>query len=106
MNKRFKSITAFVTPALLALALAGCAGTSKQESTGELIDDSVITTKVKAALVKDPVVSALAVSVETRKGIVVLSGFVDNESQARRAAEVAAGVQGVVSVKSGLVVKS
>ena len=73
---------------------------------GQYVDDSVITTKVKAALVKDPVVSALAVSVETRKGIVVLSGFVDNESQARRAAEVAAGVQGVVSVKSGLVVKS
>jgi len=74
--------------------------------TGQYVDDSVITAKVKAALVKDPAVSALAVSVETRKGIVLLSGFVDSDSQARRAAEIAAGVQGVVSVKNGLTVKS
>jgi hyperosmotically inducible periplasmic protein len=73
---------------------------------GRFIDDSVITARVKAALLKDPVVSALAVSVETHKGTVVLSGFVENEGQQRRAAEVAATVQGVVTVKNGIVVKS
>src|SRR5262245_26638930 len=61
-------------------------------------EDSVITAKIKAALLKDPAVSALAVSVETRKGTVVLSGVVESESQVRRAEEIAAGVQGVVNV--------
>lgn len=73
---------------------------------GQFVDDSVITAKVKAALLKDPVVSALAVSVETRKGTVVLSGFVDSDSQLRRAQEIAAGVQGVLTVKNALVIKS
>jgi len=73
---------------------------------GKYVDDSVITTKVKAALLKDRALSALAVSVETHLGTVLLSGFVDNQDQARRAAEIAAGVQGVVEVKSSLTVKS
>jgi hyperosmotically inducible protein len=73
---------------------------------GKYVEDSVITTKVKAALMKDRALSALAVSVETRLGTVLLSGFVDNQDQARRAAEVAARVQGVVEVKSNLTVKS
>lgn len=73
---------------------------------GQYIDDSVITAKVKAALLKDPVVSAVVVSVETHKGTVLLSGFVDNESQARRAVKIAASVQGVVAVKNSLSVKS
>ena len=73
---------------------------------GQFIDDSVITARIKAALMKDPAVSALAVSVETRKGTVVLSGFVESDNQMRRAAEIAAGVQGVVTVKNALVVKS
>lgn len=77
-----------------------------REAAGQFVDDSVITAKVKAALLKDPAVSALAVSVETRKGTVLLSGFVENDNQLRRAQEVAAGVQGVVTVKNGLVVKS
>lgn len=70
------------------------------------IDDRVITAKVKAALVKDPDVKALEVSVETNRGIVLLSGFVDNEKQARRAQEIAASIQGVRNVKSNLLVKS
>lgn len=73
---------------------------------GQYIDDSMITAKVKAALLKDPVVSAFAVSVETSKGIVLLSGFVQNDNQARRAVEIASGVQGVVTVKNGLAIKS
>ena len=73
---------------------------------GQYIDDSVITAKVKAALLKDPVVSGFAVSVETYKGVVLLSGFVQNDNQARRAAEIASGVQGVVTVKNALSIKS
>jgi len=69
------------------------------------IGDSVITAKVKAALVKDPNVKALEVSVETAKGTVLLSGFVDNEEQARRAQEIAVSIKGVKSVISNLVVK-
>lgn len=72
---------------------------------GQYVDDSVITARVKAALLKDPSVKALAVSVETYKGTVLLSGFVESEDQARRAAEIAAGVRGVVNVKSNLTVK-
>ncbi len=73
---------------------------------GQYIDDSVITAKVKAALLKDPVVSGFAVSVETYKGVVLLSGFVQNDNQARRAAEIASGVPGVVTVKNALSIKS
>jgi hyperosmotically inducible periplasmic protein len=73
---------------------------------GQYLDDSVITAKVKAALLGDPVVSAFAVSVETYKGIVLLSGFVQNGSQAKRAAQIASAVQGVVNVKNALAIKS
>ena len=66
--------------------------------------DSLITAKVKAALVKDPVVSALDVSVETAYGEVLLSGFVDNDRQARRAKEVAASIEGVTQVHSNIIV--
>jgi hyperosmotically inducible periplasmic protein len=73
---------------------------------GQYLDDSVITARVKAALLKDPVVSAFAVSVETHKGVVLLSGFVRNDNQARRAAEIASNVQGVVTVKNALAIRS
>jgi hyperosmotically inducible periplasmic protein len=73
---------------------------------GRYLDDSVITAKVKAALLRDPIVSAFAVSVETYKGIVLLSGFVRDRTHARRAAEIAASVQGVVTVKNALTTKS
>lgn len=73
---------------------------------GQYVDDSLLTAKVKAALLKDSVMSALAVSVETHKGIVLLSGFVDNETQVHRAAEIASGVEGVQDVKNSLTVKS
>jgi hyperosmotically inducible protein len=72
---------------------------------GQFVEDSVITARVKAELIKDPLVKAFDVKVETRKGVVLLSGFVDKSSQARRAAELARGVSGVVNVKNGLVVR-
>ena len=69
------------------------------------IDDSIITAKVKAELVKDPLVSALDVGVETYKGLVQLSGFVDNQDQIRRAERIASSVRGVKSVRNSLLVK-
>jgi hyperosmotically inducible protein len=77
-----------------------------REAAGQYVEDSVITAKVKAALLKDLKTKSFAVSVETRNGTVLLSGFVDDEGQVKRAAEIAGSVQGVVSVKSGLAVKS
>jgi hyperosmotically inducible periplasmic protein len=73
---------------------------------GQNVSDSMITAKVKAALLKDPVVSAFVVAVETKKGIVQLSGFVRSSSQVRRAAEIAYGVQGVVTVRNALTIKT
>ena len=72
----------------------------------QFIDDSIITARIKAALFKDPQVSALDVKVETHMGTVLLSGFVDDEKQARRAAEIATWTRGVTAVRNGLVVKN
>lgn len=90
---------------VLSAAFLGCAGSQKQESTGEYIDDSVITARVKAAIAQDPSLSAFQINVETFKGEVQLSGFVDSARDKTRAGEVAAGVKGVKSVKNDLVVK-
>jgi len=70
------------------------------------VDDSVITAKVKAALLKDPLISGLEVSVTTHNGAVLLSGIVNSEQQARRAAQLAAGTGGVTSVRNSLIVRS
>lgn len=98
--------------ALLSLGAAGvvslptgCAGTATKQSTGEFVDDATITTKVKTALVKDPVVKAGQVDVTTFKGTVQLSGFVDTAEQKSRAAQLAAGVGGVHDVVNNITVK-
>ena len=83
----------------------GCASTTTRQSTGEYIDDAAITTKVKAALVKDPVVKAVDVKVDTFKGVVQLSGFVDNNEQRAQAERVAASTAGVMSVKNNIALK-
>jgi osmotically-inducible protein OsmY len=92
--------------ALLATVLGACAGSPTKESTGELVDDSVITTKVKSKLVGDKDVSAFDVQVETFKGVVQLSGFVSSEQERRRAAELARSIGGVKEVRNDLQVKS
>ncbi len=69
------------------------------------LDDSAVTAMVKAELLKDAGIRALAISVETHRGQVILSGFVDNEQQVRRAAEIAAGVRGVTAIKNSLLLK-
>ena len=85
---------------------SGCAGTSTRESTGEYIDDASITAKVKAAFVKDPMVKALQVNVDTFKGAVQLSGFVDTAEQKSRAEQVARGINGVSDVKNNITIKA
>ncbi len=91
---------------LLAIAvLAGCAATRTQESTGEYVDDSTITAKVKAAIFDDPALKVFQISVETFKGAVQLSGFVNSPQVVSRAGEVASRVSGVKSVKNNLLVK-
>ena len=84
----------------------GCASTATRASTGEYIDDSVITTKVKTALVRDDSTPASAIKVETFKGAVQLSGFVDTEAQKTEAGIVASRVEGVKQVVNNIVVSA
>ena len=90
---------------VFVVTLIGYALSCKGESPGEYVDDSVITTKVKAELLAAPDISSLAIKVETVKGVVQLSGFVNNKEQASKAVEIARSVQGVKSVNDSLVVK-
>ena len=96
--------TAFACAALLA-SMLGCASTSKQEGTGEYFDDTVITTKVKAAILEEPTLKSMEINVETFKGTVQLSGFVSSRAAEERAVQVARGVKGVTSVKNDMRVK-
>jgi osmotically-inducible protein OsmY len=86
-------------------AFLGCASTRTQESAGEYIDDSVITSKVKAEILGDEHLKSLQIGVETNKGVVQLSGFVNSAQARQRAGEVAASVKGVSSVRNDLIVK-
>jgi osmotically-inducible protein OsmY len=91
---------------LLALAvIAGCGTTRTQESSGEYVDSSVITAKVKAAIFDDPALKVFDIKVETFKDVVQLSGFVNSAEIRSRAGVVAGRVSGVKSVKNDLVVK-
>jgi osmotically-inducible protein OsmY len=104
MKKRNMFIGCLVLLMLIA-TLVACASTSKQEGTGEYVDDSVITTKVKSSLAVDDFLKSFEISVETYKGIVQLTGFVDSQKAIDKAGEIASGVQGVKSVKNNLNVK-
>jgi osmotically-inducible protein OsmY len=104
MLKRHR-ILGFLLCIALVTAFLGCASTPKKAGTGEYIDDRVITTKVKAALVEDPMTKAYQINVDTFKGEVQLSGFVDSAQAVAKAGEVARGVNGVKSVKNNLIVK-
>ncbi|NTV15236.1 MAG: BON domain-containing protein [Desulfobulbaceae bacterium] len=89
----------------LALSFIGCAATQKHESTGQYVDDSVITSKVKANIFDDPALKTLQINVKTFKGIVQLSGFVDSPQSVTRAGQMATSVDGVKSVANDLIVK-
>jgi len=89
---------------LMATAL-GCASTAKQEGTGEYVDDTVITGKVKAAIFNEPTLKSAEINVETFKGIVQLSGFVSSAAAENTAVVVARKVEGVKSVKNDMRLK-
>jgi osmotically-inducible protein OsmY len=101
---RFTSISVLFA-ALALTAVAGCASTQKHESTGQYIDDSAITTSVKAAIFNEPGLKSSEINVETFKGRVQLSGFVSSRDKIDRAVQVAQAVNGVTSVANDMRVK-
>ena len=108
--KPLKYISTIFLAIMLATAL-GCASTkstskTEKESAGEYFDDSVITTKVKAAILKEDSLKSTEINVETYKGVVQLSGFVNSEADIKKAVEVARGVKGVTSVKNDMRLKA
>lgn len=98
-------ITRFLLSLVLMLSVAGCAGTKVTESTGEYFDDSMITTKIKSAILADSRLKLLDITVTTFKGVVQLSGFVDSKGVSERAVQVSRTVKGVKAVNNSLVVK-
>lgn len=103
-----KQLSKYLSALFLAVALVatvGCSSMPRQEGTGEYVDDSVITTKVKAAILNEPTLKIAEINVETFKGVVQLSGFVSSQAAANKAVEVARGVGGVKSVKNDMRVK-
>ena len=104
MKKSHIVIRFFVVLMMIA-AFVACASTPKQEGTGEYIDDSVITTKVKSLLAADDFLKSFQIGVESRKGIVQLSGFVNSQAAVNKAGQIARGVEGVKYVKNDLIVK-
>ncbi len=100
-----RSITHMAAAALFVTALAGCAGTSNQESTGEYVDDAVITSTVKAMILKEKFMNGIAVNVETYKGAVQLSGFVNTVADHDKAVALSRGVKGVTQVKDDIIVR-
>ena len=107
-RKKIMKITQKLATIMLAfslIGLAGCAATKQQESTGEYIDDSWITTKVKAEILKEETLKSAEINVETFKGVVQLSGFVSSTANIEKAIVVARNVKGVKSVKNDMRVK-
>ena len=104
MAKRHRILSLLICIGLIAVFL-GCASTPKREGTGEYFDDSAITTKVKAAIFSEPTLKVFQINVETFKGEVQLSGFVNSAEIVKKAGEVASTVKGVKSVKNSLIVK-
>lgn len=99
---RFKII--FICLVLVA-GFFGCASSGHRESTGEYLDNSVITSKVKTAIFNEPTLKSMQITVESFKGDVQLSGFVDSIQSVQKAGEITRSIEGVVSVKNDLVVK-
>ena len=104
MKKLYRMVKVSVCIGIIS-AFLGCATTQKSESTGQYVDDTTITTKVKADIFSEPGLSTLQITVTTYKGVVQLSGFVDSAQNAKKAGEIARKVKGVAEVKNDLVVK-
>jgi osmotically-inducible protein OsmY len=100
-----RSAALLVAVMLGSSLMAACSSTPSQQSTGEAIDDGVVTASVKAKLIEDPVTKAHQINVDTFKGNVSLSGFVESEQARARALQLARDVDGVKSVKDGMQVR-
>lgn len=101
-----RNTAALMLAALMAsTVLAGCSSSPTQQSAGQAVDDGVVTAKVKAALIADPVTKAHQINVETFKGTVQLSGFVETDEARSRALQLARDVDGVKKVKDALEVR-
>jgi osmotically-inducible protein OsmY len=108
MTRRISTMIAAASLALSGTAILGCATTpppKPHETTGEYLDDSVVTTKVKGALLNEPGLKSFQISVKTYKDVVQLSGFVDSAEAKQLAGRVASSVQGVSGVRNDLIVK-
>ena len=104
-SKKLAALTALTFGLTLCGFYSGCAATPTKDSTGQYVDDTGITTKVKSALLGDDMVKSFEIKVETVKGVVQLSGFVDNSDQKTAAGKDAAAVSGVTDVSNNLIVK-
>ena len=104
MTLTFKRLSIAVAATALTL-LMGCASTATTEGTGGFIDDSVITTKTKAAIFNDAALKSSEINVETFKGRVQLSGFVKSQADINHAVDLARGVAGVTAVKNDMRLK-
>lgn len=102
---KFRQIVKGLILMVALTAFLGCASTQKQSSAGEYVDDTVITTKVKAAIFDEPTLKTLQINVETFKGEVQLSGFVDSANSVSKAGAVAGKVKGVTRVKNDLIIR-
>lgn len=92
----------FAGLAIVVASMMGCASTTKHEGTGEYVDDTVVTTKVKTAIFNEPSLKSSEINVETFKGTVQLSGFVRDAADKRKAVEITRGVTGVLAVKDDI----
>ena len=99
-RKIFSLVCAFVL-----VTMIGCASTATREGTGEYVDDTVITTKVKAAVFNEPTLKSAEINVETFKGVVQLTGFVSSRAAINKAVEVTRGIAGVTSVRNDMRLK-
>jgi hyperosmotically inducible protein len=104
MNQSRKYLSAIFLAVALA-STAGCASTSGQAGVGEYVDDSLVTGRVKAAIFNEPTLKSAEINVETFKGVVQLSGFVNSQADINKAVAVTRGVTGVTSVKNDMRLK-
>jgi hyperosmotically inducible protein len=102
--KSVKKILAVVFSGVL-ISLTACAATETKESTGQYVDNSVLTAKVKTAIFNEPTLKSSEITVQTFKGEVQLSGFVSSIEQTNKAVEIAKAIPGVTSVKNDMRVK-
>lgn len=104
-NVKYYNKLAAVFLAILMTSLLGCASTATKEGTGEYLDNTVITAKVKAAIFDEPTLKSAEINVETFKGVVQLSGFVGSQANIDKAVEIARQIKGVKSVKNDMQLK-